>query len=250
MSLFNRYIAFQDVNNSETDLPEARRYFQTECRKGAEEIVHFISSLRKENFQEFWLPCKDAFMHLLSFFLLLHRKEDEHQLTTTLDSAFHLTSTATLLVRCALETSDPEVARTCLSNVESFREILRRVREEYDWDVADMCLDHCERILTRLPPGTDNSGATVDASNNGIIRSSGGNAVGVGVNGLMGPPDGGANRLVNPAAISISLPETQTNNDIVDDMMSISGTFGTMDGFPFDMTGIWDVSVFQDVNLG
>ena len=53
--------------------------------------------------------------------------------------------------------------------------------------------------------------------------------------------------LVNPAAIS--LPETQTNNDIVDDMMSISNTFGTMDGFPFDMTGIWDVSVFQDVNL-
>lgn len=55
------------------------------------------------------------------------------------------------------------------------------------------------------------------------------------------------NGLVNPAAIS--LPETQTNNDIVDDMMSISNTFGTMDGFPFDMTGIWDVSVFQDVNL-
>jgi hypothetical protein len=64
LSLYNRYIAFQDVNNSETDLPEARRYFQTECRKGAEEIVHFISSLRKENFQEFWLPCKNAFTHL------------------------------------------------------------------------------------------------------------------------------------------------------------------------------------------
>lgn len=47
----------QDVNKSEADLPEARRYFQTECRKGAEEIVQFISSLRKENFKEFWLPC-------------------------------------------------------------------------------------------------------------------------------------------------------------------------------------------------
>ena len=52
---------------------------------------------------------------------------------------------------------------------------------------------------------------------------------------------------MNPAAII--LPETTTNNDIVDDMMSISGTFGTMDGFPFDMTGIWDVSGFQDVNF-
>lgn len=124
-------------------------------------------------------------------------------------------------MRCALETTDPEVARACLSNVETFRSILRRVRDEEDWDVADMCLDHCERILSRLPGG----GANIDLAFNGA-------------------PD---NRIVNPAMIS--LPETQTNNDIVDDMMSISGTFGTMDGFPFDMTGIWDVSVFQDVNL-
>lgn len=92
-----------------------------------------------------------------------------------------------------------------------------------------MCLDHCERILNRLPeawskPETWNN---VDPTTNGT--------------------GAGDTRLVNPAAIS--LPETQTNNDIVDDMMSISGTFGTMDGFPFDMTGIWDVSVFQDVNL-
>ena len=133
------------------------------------------------------------------------------------DSAFHLTSTATLLVRCAFETTDSEVARSCLSNVETLRSVLRRVREE-----EDMCLDHCERIMHRLP-GT---GATMDQAFTTTMADSG---------------------LVNPAAIS--LPETQTNNDIVDDMMSISNTFGTMDGFPFDMTGIWDVSVFQDVNL-
>lgn len=145
-------------------------------------------------------------------------------LTQPTDSAFHLTSTATLLVRCALETTDAEVARSCLANVEAFRNILRRVREEEDWDLADMCLDHCERILSRLPETWSNANLSI--------------------NGSSGPSD---NRLVNPA--TISLPETQTNNDIVDDMMSISGTFGTMDGFPFDMTGIWDMSVFQDVNL-
>lgn len=143
-------------------------------------------------------------------------------LTTSIDSAFHLTSTATLLVRCALETNDNEVARSCLANVETLRSVLRRVREEEDWDVADMCLDHCERIMHRLP-GTS---APMDQSLTAAMADNG---------------------LVNPAAIS--LPETQTNNDIVDDMMSISNTFGTMDGFPFDMTGIWDVSVFQDVNL-
>lgn len=144
------------------------------------------------------------------------------KLINSTDSAFHLTSTATLLVRSALETDDNEVARSCLAHVETLRNTLRRVQEEEDWDVADMCLDHCERIMHRLP-GT---GATTDQSMNAGMADNG---------------------LVNPAAIS--LPETQTNNDIVDDMMSISNTFGTMDGFPFDMTGIWDVSVFQDVNL-
>lgn len=149
------------------------------------------------------------------------------------DSAFHLTTTATLLVRCALETTDPEVARSCLANVETFRSILRRVREEEDWDVADMCLDHCERLLNRL---NNSTGTTTSAEHPPTFTD------------LGQPPDSThPHRLVNPAAIA--LPETQTNNDIVDDMMSISGTFGTMDGFPFDMTGIWDVSVFQDVNL-
>ncbi|GKZ27646.1 hypothetical protein AbraIFM66951_006001 [Aspergillus brasiliensis] len=198
-------VELNEVNNAEADNPEARRYFQTECRRSAEEIVQFISSLRKQNFQEFWLPY----------------------------SAFHLTTTATLLVRCALETTDPEVARSCLANVETFRSILRRVREEEDWDVADMCLDHCERLLNRL---NNSTGANPSAKHPPTFTD------------LSQPPDSThPHRLVNPAAIA--LPETQTNNDIVDDMMSISGTFGTMDGFPFDMTGIWDVSVFQDVNL-
>jgi hypothetical protein len=214
----------QEVNNAETDNPEARRYFQTECRKSAEEIVRFISSLRKQNFQEFWLPCTSTLLGFPS-----HPDRDSlFYANPQLDSAFHLTSTATLLVRCALETTDSEVAHSCLANVETFRSILRRVREEEDWDVADMCLDHCERILNRLAA----NGGTADPT----------------LNPSTGQYD---NRIVNPAAISlpVSLPETQTNNDIVDDMMSISGTFGTMDGFPFDMTGIWDVSVFQDVNL-
>lgn len=205
------------MNHGEPDNPEARRYFQTECRKSAEDIVKFISSLQRDNFKEFWLPCKLPFIPLLGYQTLTESRTD---------SAFHLTTTATLLVRSALETTETEIARSCLANVEAFRTILRRVREDEDWDVADMCLDHCERILNRLPQAW---------SSIGLVNSHG-----------SGETSDGP-RLVNPAAIS--LPETQTNNDIVDDMMSISGTFGTMDGFPFDMTGIWDMSVFQDVNM-
>ena len=51
----------QEVNNTDADNPEARRYFQTECRKSAEDIVRFISSLQRESFKEFWLPCKSPF---------------------------------------------------------------------------------------------------------------------------------------------------------------------------------------------
>jgi hypothetical protein len=53
-------MTLQEANNTETDNPEARRYFQTECRKAAEEIVHFMCSLQPANFREFWLPCKCA----------------------------------------------------------------------------------------------------------------------------------------------------------------------------------------------
>uniref|UniRef100_A0A093V7Q9 Putative transcriptional regulatory protein C25B8.11 n=1 Tax=Talaromyces marneffei PM1 TaxID=1077442 RepID=A0A093V7Q9_TALMA len=192
-----------EVNNTETDHPEARRYFQTECRKAAEEIVHFMCSLQPANFREFWLPY----------------------------SAFHLTSTATLLVRCALETTDQEIARSCLTNVDNLRNLLRRIRDEEDFDVADMCLDHCERIITQHP---EISNMTAAASGQPEEQAA-----------YRGPVE--ETMAMNPAAII--LPETTTNNDIVDDMMSISGTFGTMDGFPFDMTGIWDVSGFQDVNF-
>lgn len=150
-----------------------------------------------------------------------------------LDSAFHLTSTATLLVRCALETTDQEVARSCMTNVDNLRSLLRRVRDEEDWDVADMCLDHCERILNRYP---EISTMTTNMNPpNGHPEEQ--------------PLGGGMDETLSMTPAAIILPETTTNNDIVEDMMSISGTFGTMDGFPFDMTGIWDVSGIQDVNF-
>ncbi|PGH02158.1 hypothetical protein AJ79_07704 [Helicocarpus griseus UAMH5409] len=182
-------VELQEVNNSDyPSNPEGRQYFQTECRRAAEEVVQFMTSLRRVNFEEFWLPY----------------------------SAYHLTSTATLLVRCALETSDPTIARSCLSKVDVLRDALYKARVEYDWDLADMCIDHCERILAKQP---------------GVF-----------------PDDapGGQQTNQTPDISAIAIPESLTQNDIVNDMMSISGTFGTMDGFPFDMTGIWDVSGWQD----
>lgn len=79
-----------------------------------------------------------------------------------------------------------------------------------------MCLDHCERILAKQPGIASDDAPGADQTNQ------------------------------TPDLAALPLPDTLTQNDIVNDMMSISGTFGTMDGFPFDMTGIWDVSGWQD----
>ncbi|OJD14407.1 hypothetical protein AJ78_05254 [Emergomyces pasteurianus Ep9510] len=182
-------VELQEINNSDSpNNPEGRQYFQTECRRAAEDVVEFMISLKRRNFDEFWLPY----------------------------SAYHLTSTATLLVRCALETSDSGIARSCLSKVDILRDALYRARVEYDWDLADMCLDHCERILTKQPGIASDDGPGAEQTN------------------------------PTPDLAALPLPDTLTQNDIVNDMMSISGTFGTMDGFPFDMTGIWDVSGWQN----
>nr|KMM70008.1 hypothetical protein CPAG_06320 [Coccidioides posadasii RMSCC 3488] len=185
-------IELQEINHSENSNPEARRYFQTECRKAAEDIVQFFLSLKRPHFQEFWMSY----------------------------SAYHLTSTATFLFRCALETSDPDIARSCLANVDTFLSVLRRARAEHEWDVADMCLDHCERILSKHP------GINHDDPQPSIA-----------------PP---CDVTDTPVSMTMPMPETPCHNDIVGDMMSISGTFGAMDGFPFDMTGIWDVPGLQD----
>ncbi|KAM5433623.1 hypothetical protein McanMca71_003308 [Microsporum canis] len=185
----------QEVNPSDNPNAEARRYFQTECRKAAEEIVQFMLSLRKPQYQEFWMSY----------------------------SSYHLTSTATLLVRSALETSDPEIARACLNNVSILRGVLEKARAENDWDVGDMCLDHCEKILSKHT--TEEVVQASELNRNTAMNHHGSDA---------------------PEATAMTPYDRATHNDIVDDMMSISGTFGTMDGFPFDMTGIWDVSGLQD----
>ena len=100
------------------------------------------------------------------------------------------------------------------------QDVLRRAKEEDDWELADMCLDHCQRILSKHP------GTAPDEQHQGVSYET-----------------------LDAAAAAMTLPESLTHNDIVDDMMSVSGGFGTMDGFPFDMTGIWDISGFHGDGL-
>ncbi|KAI5286473.1 hypothetical protein KEM54_006764, partial [Ascosphaera aggregata] len=199
-------LEYQEVNNSDaSETIDARRYFQNECRKAAEEIVHFMVSLKQPHYREFWLTY----------------------------TAYHLTSTATLLVRCALETADAKIARQCMAKVDLLRETLRIARIENDWDLADMCIDHCEKIFSKNAGGAN---SLAERANNDNL------AAGAAAPMLETQIDGGDNiREAMLDTSAIIFPETLTHNEIVDDMMSISNTFGTMNGLPFDMTGTWGI---------
>ncbi|KAH7342732.1 C6 transcription factor [Rhexocercosporidium sp. MPI-PUGE-AT-0058] len=108
-----------------TEALEAYRFRQVESRHSAQAIVDFITSLKTSQLAEFWLPY----------------------------TAYYLTSTITLLLRFAVETTEDSVAETCVSSVKMFTSWLRHAREVDDWDLAEDCLNNCEGIITRM---TDN----------------------------------------------------------------------------------------------
>ncbi|KAH6724188.1 C6 transcription factor [Leptodontidium sp. MPI-SDFR-AT-0119] len=108
-----------------TEAIEAYRFRQVESRCAAQAIVDFITSLKTFQLAEFWLPY----------------------------TAYYLTSTITLLLRFAVETTEDSVAETCVSRVKMFTSWLRHAREVDDWDLAEDCLNNCEGIIARM---TDN----------------------------------------------------------------------------------------------
>ncbi|KAF7528436.1 hypothetical protein G7054_g10136 [Neopestalotiopsis clavispora] len=101
----------------------ANQYMQV--RRTAEEIVLFVQELGNEQLSDFWLPM----------------------------SAFMFSSTTTFLLRCALETetSQAELATsTSLRLAWDLITSLRNHREQYGWDLGDICLDQHEEIIERL----------------------------------------------------------------------------------------------------
>ncbi|KAI5303713.1 hypothetical protein KEM55_000399, partial [Ascosphaera atra] len=136
-------------------------------------------------------------------------------------------------------------------------------RKRNDWDLADMCIDHCDKILSKHPGFNNSNGSgnagVVDEAQQQVNGGNGGNGAGAAsTTNNMGATDAGSTPLppgqdsAAPALLdpvpAMVYPETLMHNEIVDDMMSISGTFGSMNGLPFDMTGIWGIPGLQGTN--
>ena len=66
------------------------------------------------------------------------------------DTAHLLASSAMILLRCTIETTDPVARETCKSSLESLRKRLRCARDDSDWDLADIFLNQCDEPISRV----------------------------------------------------------------------------------------------------
>lgn len=66
------------------------------------------------------------------------------------DSAYHLTSAAIVLLRCAIEEPDQAIKESCKSSLVLLRERLRLAKDVDLWDLGDICLAQCEEQILRV----------------------------------------------------------------------------------------------------
>jgi hypothetical protein len=109
---------------------EARQYRLSTLRQASCEVIDFIVSLEDAQLQEFWLPY----------------------------TSYLLVTAATILLRCSVECGDLATKRSCITKLLGFRDWLRRASSEYEWDLADFCLERCAEPIQKfadalqLPP--------------------------------------------------------------------------------------------------
>ncbi|EPE04136.1 fungal specific transcription factor domain-containing protein [Ophiostoma piceae UAMH 11346] len=109
----------------ELDLLKTTATGYVAVQKAAEDIVFLVQELTPEQLGDFWLPT----------------------------SAFALTSAATSLLRCALDADVPSTAISQSTSVvlaNQLLETLRAHRDDYGWDVADICIAQYGSLVQKL----------------------------------------------------------------------------------------------------
>ncbi|KAL2864060.1 Zn(II)2Cys6 transcription factor [Aspergillus lucknowensis] len=116
-------IALLEIHRSnESASEEDKSYYRSRCRKCARAVIDFATNLSEDEIDAFWLPY----------------------------TAYHFTSAATLTLRCALEAENADTAQECVATAKSLIEFLRRMKNDVDWDLGDICLGQCEAVVDRL----------------------------------------------------------------------------------------------------
>lgn len=91
-------------------------------RDAALEVATYVSNMHGNQFREFWLPY----------------------------TAHLLVSATTILLRCTIETSDRDVSRRCIAQLVRLRDGLQEASEDYEWDLAEFCLQRCSDAITKV----------------------------------------------------------------------------------------------------
>ncbi|KAL3444556.1 fungal-specific transcription factor domain-containing protein [Aspergillus insuetus] len=108
--------------SSEPTAEEDKLYYRSRCRKAARAVIDFTTTLSEDEVDAFWLPY----------------------------TAYHFTSAATMTLRCALEAESADTAQECVASAKSLIDFLRQMKDELNWDLADICLGQCEAVVDRL----------------------------------------------------------------------------------------------------
>ncbi|KAL4733329.1 fungal-specific transcription factor domain-containing protein [Aspergillus similis] len=116
-------IALLEIHRSnESPAEEDKLYYRSRCRKAARTLIDFTVNLAMDELDAFWLPY----------------------------TAYHFTSAATLTLRCALEAENADTAQECIASAKKLIDFLRRMKNEVNWDLADICLGQCEAVVEKL----------------------------------------------------------------------------------------------------
>jgi hypothetical protein len=115
-------LSFKAVLGQVNPSSEARQYRLVMLRDAAMDVADFVISLTEAQLQEFWMPY----------------------------TSYLLVTSATILLRCVIESSDLAVKRTCVTRLVAFKNRLRTARDTLQWDLADFCLERCDDPIQKL----------------------------------------------------------------------------------------------------
>lgn len=156
-----------------------RYYFLAMLRVAASKVTSYVVSLTEAQLQEFWMPY----------------------------TSYLLVTSATILLRCAIES--PEVAdkKFCVTNLVAFRDRLRAAHDILQWDLADFCLERCDEPIQKMA-----------------------DALGV---------DSG--HMSEPQALSqANVPSTEGSDPYANDTVSINDLLLPLDSLDYPWETLWD----------
>ncbi|KAK7540837.1 C6 transcription factor [Phyllosticta citribraziliensis] len=112
--------ASSQENGHERDT--TKKYYLSTVRASAIKISEYVCSLQPAHLKEFWMPY----------------------------AAHLLVSAGTVLLRCAVDTTEAAVAQSCKDALASLQDRLRRARDEENWDLADMFTKRCDDAISNI----------------------------------------------------------------------------------------------------